>query len=153
MAFNYRHIFTYLNTSKKEVLICIALIVLTFFTLYWPGSAPTVHLTSYNSSEEKYIKSDNFYTCNIDFSNSEWSEKYKKFDCFIEIDGKEYHLMDEIVSRDEKNMAFGLPDRIHKNIMPGNHKVRIIIRPSYQAGDSINNYLEETWSNTITVEY
>ena len=151
MAVRIREILACIKAARNEAIICAALIGLTILTLCWPGDAPAVFLSQ--SSDYNNISNDNFYLCSIDFSNTKWVEKYSRFSCFIEIDGKEYHIMDEYISQSEKNVAFGLPKKISNTLDPGNHKCRLIIRPSYKYGDELDSELIETSSNHITISY
>ncbi len=153
MAVRIREILTCLKDCKKEVIICIILIWLTIATLFWPGNGPSVVLTSAQSSEGQYITKEDFYLCSIDFTNSKWSGKYQKFACYLEIDGQEYHLLDEFVSAQEKFVAFGLPDYLFREITPGSHKCRLIIRPSYQNSGTLEPGLIEIKSNLITLTF
>ena len=153
MAFTIRHILNCLQECKKEVIICVILIGLTIVTLFWPGDSPSVILSPAKMSESKHITKNDFYLCSIDFSNSEWAGKYKKFACYFEIDGKEYHVLDEKVTIQEKNVAFGLPDYVFNSVKPGKHKCRMIIRPAYQYGDDFDLELIETTSNPIILSF
>ncbi len=123
------HIKALFIEAKKELAICSLLVALTYITLFWPGSGPTVSFAYEPVGSCVNNTQNDLYMCSVNFSSSKWIGTYKQFACYLKIANQEYFLLEDTVSKYQKDFAFGMPREVKQAILPGKHKCSLVIKP------------------------
>ncbi|MBN2064747.1 MAG: hypothetical protein JW745_08085 [Sedimentisphaerales bacterium] len=144
-----RHIFILTRNSIKEIAICLLLITLTFATLFWPDNRPSVVFLCEPSGSSLNNSQQDLYLCSINFSHSQWPQKYEEFNCYMKVGDKIFHLLNDTLQFQHKDFTFNLSREIVNSIAPGKHKCAIMICPNTKGSEKPTLL----YSNTLYLEF